>query len=120
MFCESVILPSSIANADDAVEYYMAFLKLAGLRRLVDHYAFCAMTQKFDYSYPVYRVEEVGYKLSKRKEKIRPNQLCKFVVTQSSKEHPNLHLAQENLGLEINTKHPQRILDFIKRDIEWL
>lgn len=115
----SAELPPSATTKQKAVEYYLAFLKLAGVKRLVAQYAFekCAATA--DYSYPVFRVEELGYKLSKRKEKIRPNQLCKFVGVKSGLEHPNLHLADEELKLEVAVTKPERVLDFIKRDITW-
>ena len=86
----SVTLPASVASSSEAITYYLDFLKLAAIRRLIACYAFAKAVKKFDYSYPVYRVEEVGYKLSKRKEKIRPNQLCRFIGTSSGEECPNL------------------------------
>jgi type I restriction enzyme M protein len=115
----SAIVPTSITTGPDAIAYYADFLKLAGIRRLVARYAFAKAAARFDYEYPVYRVDEVGYKLSKRREKIRPNQLCKFVGQDSGEECPNLHLAHEPLTLSISVDSPERVLDFIKRDISW-
>jgi type I restriction enzyme M protein len=116
----SAVLPSSVTTKADAVSYYLDFLRLAAVRRLIAQHAFSRMADKRNYEFPVFRVEEIGYKLSKRKEKMRPNQLCRFVGTSSGKEYPNLHLASEPVRLEVDPVNPQRILDFIKRGIRWV
>lgn len=115
----SAVLPTTVTSAPDAIKYYLDFVKLAGVRRMIARFAFSQVVASFDYQYPVYRVEEVGYKLSKRKEKIRPNQLCRFTDQKSRQECPNLHLAHEPIILAISTASPERVLDFIKRDITW-
>lgn len=115
----SAVLPSSITSAAEAINYYQDFVKLAGIRRMIARYSFAKVTESFDYQYPVYRVDEIGYKLSKRREKIRPNQLCRNIGQVTGQEYPNLHLANEPIALNISTDSPERILDFIKRDIKW-
>lgn len=115
----SAVLPTSIPTGPKAVAYYLDFLKLAGVKRLMARFTFAKMTERFAYDYPVFRVEEVGYKLSKRKEKIRPNQLCLFRGSTSSQECPNLHLASEAVTMIATPEKPERVLDFIKRDITW-
>jgi len=67
----------------------------------------------------VYMVDEVGFKLSNRKEKMRPNQLCKFVGIESGIEKPNLHLLDEDYKIHIDTENPVTVLDFIKQKIQW-
>ncbi len=115
----SFSLPSSVDNSQEACSYYMNLFKLASFRLLIRNYVFSEMCREHDYEYPVYAVDEVGYKLSKRKERVRPNQLCKFRALASGKETPNLHLATEQVELALDLEMPERIIDFIRRDAKW-
>lgn len=115
----SALLPPAITTAKDAIKYYQDFLKLAGVRRMMARYAFANLAETFAYEYPVYRVDEVGYKLSKRKEKVRPNQLCQFIGQHSGQEYPNLHFASELIDLTLSPDNPERVIDFVRRDIRW-
>jgi type I restriction enzyme M protein len=115
----SVSLPGDIETTADACNYYRELLKLAGFNLIIRNHVFARLCERFNYEYPVYLVDEVGYKLSKRKERLRPNQLCRFVGASSKREMPNLHLADEPFEVSINTKEPQRVLDFIRRDVKW-
>jgi len=112
-------LPSSVTTVAGACKHYLGAFKLAGYALLVRTAVFGQVADAMDYEYPVYLVTEVGFKLSKRKERIRPNQLCKFVCEKTKAESPNLHLATEQIVVSVNTKTPERILDFIRRDVKW-
>ena len=83
------------------------------------HWVFSQVVEKIDYEYPVFIVDEVGYKLSKRKERMRPNQLLRFVGITSKTEQPNLHLCEEEVSVAVNTKNPQRVLDHIRKQVSW-
>lgn len=112
-------LPKSVATTAEACKHYLDAFKLAGFSLLVRTAVFGQVAEALDYEYPVYLVSEVGFKLSKRKERIRPNQLCKFVGEKTKAESPNLHLANEPVAVAVNTKSPERILDYIRRDVKW-
>lgn len=114
-----IALPADIETTADACNYYRAMMQLAGVKLLVRNRVFGFLCEKFDYNYPVYLVDEVGYKLSKRKERLRPNQLARFVGINSKIEMPNLHLADEPFEVLVDMNSPERILDFIRRDVKW-
>jgi type I restriction enzyme M protein len=63
---------------EDAAGYYREVMRTAGFNDLCRWHTFTAVTGVLNYEYPVFLVTEIGYKLSKRKEKARPNQLCVF------------------------------------------
>jgi hypothetical protein len=50
----------------EATEYYKALLRTAGLNRLIQTHVFDVVSNKLDYSYPTFMVEEVGFKLMTR------------------------------------------------------
>lgn len=68
----------------------------------------------------MYAVDEVGFKLSKRGERIRPNQLCRFVDPETDEETPNVQLHDGEVVFGINKADPQRVIDFIRRDVKWI
>lgn len=103
----------------DALDRCRSILGVAGFQQAKTLYCFNTVAAAFNYEFPVYMVDEIGYKLSNRKEKARPNQLCRFVGKNSKIEKPNLHLMDEDFELVIDTKNPKTILDFIKRDVTW-
>jgi type I restriction enzyme M protein len=80
---------------------------------------FREVAARLDAAWPCYAVEEVGFKLSRRGERIRENQLATFVGVQSQKEVPNLHLAAEPARVIINRKHPKTVLDHMTSDTVW-
>ena len=112
-------LPPTVESVREAVDYYKETLRLAGFNSLLRSYTFAQLVDKFDYDYPVFAVGEVGYKLSKRKERSRPNELCRFLGVSSDKEYPNLHLADEPVRLAIDVEHPERVLDHIRKTVTW-
>jgi type I restriction enzyme M protein len=115
----SAELPGDVVDVEEACDYYLRVSSSAHFRQLSRVAAFRRACEAFDYEYPVYVVDEVGYKLSKRKERLRPNQLCRFVGSESGGEIPNLHLAREPVELVVDPSTPQRVLDFVRRDVEW-
>lgn len=116
----SVLLPAEISTVKEACEYYRNLIKLAGFKLLLRNQIFSQVVEKMDYDYPVYTVDEVGYKLSKRKEKIRPNQLCKLIGVNSKTEIQNLHLCNEQAMVQIEINNPERVVDYIRRDVKWI
>lgn len=103
----------------ETIDKCKGLLKLAGFAQAKTNHCFKEVTKQNNYTFSVYMVDEVGYKLSNRKEKARPNQLCKFVGRESKLEKPNLHLMDEDYDILINTDEPKTVLDFIKRDVQW-
>jgi hypothetical protein len=77
------------------------------------------MVAKHGYEWAVYAVDEVGYKLSKRGERVRVNELCAF-VDGSGNEQPNVHRAAAAVHPLVNSGSPVRVLDFLRRDTRWL
>lgn len=114
----SFSLPKGYKTAQ-AIEHYKELLKFADFQRIITNWVFGQVAKALDYEYPVFIVDEIGYKLSKRKERIRPNQLCRFVGVESKEEKPNLHLTTEPITVEINTKNPTKILDYIRKEVKW-
>ncbi len=112
-------VPGTVHSVIDGCRYYSKLIVLAGFKLLVRNYVFFKVASKLNYDYPVYMVDEVGFKLSKRKERIRPNQLCRFVGANTNREMPNLHLADEPINLVVDSTTPERILDYIRRDVQW-
>lgn len=116
---ERVGFPTMELTKGKIIDRCKGIFKLAGFSQAKTNFCFSEIVKSNNYIFPVYMVDEVGYKLSNRKEKMRPNQLCKFVGSTSNLEKPNLHLMDEEYSLVVNKKHPKTILDFIKRDIIW-
>lgn len=116
------VLPLDIRSRSMSVEeagsHYNSFLKSAFVNRFLNRYAFKNTAVNFDQVYRAYIVDEVGFKLSKRKEKSRPNQLFRL-QTKNFMEIQNLHLCDEECSVLTDTHNPQKVLDFIKRDVAW-
>lgn len=112
-------LPSEISDVEEAVQYYRGILKSAAMERFVDRYAFNEAVKIVDYSYPAFLVDEVGFKLSKRKEKARPNQLCKFIGKGSGAEFSNLHLCNEDFEVSVDFDEPKTVIDHIRSQVLW-
>jgi len=105
-------------SVEKMAEYYKQLLKSATMSKYVDRYAFAHTAIKHDSLMHTYMVDEVGFKLSKRKEKSRPNQLISFKsITGESVQ--NLHLCEEDYSIAYDLVNPKVVMDFIKRDVEW-
>jgi type I restriction enzyme M protein len=115
----SVDLPSDIDSVDDAVDYYERFLGYAGFDDIKRNYIFESVASELNYDFQVFQVDEVGYKLSRRSEQTRPNQLCNFVSQESNSEVPNLHLTNDSVSVEVDDSNPRTILDYIASRVEW-
>jgi len=110
---------AKLNNVEEVRKHFREIMKLANFKQLVTAYIFENIASELDYSFKTYCVDEVGYKLSKRNEKARPNQLCRFTISGSKKNVPNLHLVDENTEIKIDTNKPKTVLDYIKRDVVW-
>lgn len=81
-----VRMRKDMATVDDAFLYYNDLLKSASIDKFILRYAFDKTSQVYDQQFDSFVVDEVGYKLSKRKEKSMPNQLCTFVGNNTKKK----------------------------------
>ena len=115
----TLALPAEMTDAIEAAAFYRRFLGSAGFRLLVHRRIFAQVASSAGYDFPAYAVSEVGFKLSKRGELKRSNQLMRMIGQQTDREEPNLHLANESLSVEIDPTNPRRVLDFIRRDVRW-
>jgi len=112
-------------NAPSATDAVMAIADLkklvnsAGFRNIRANSVLRTVAAALDATWPTYEVDEVGYKISKRGERSRPNQLMKFVDA-SGTEVPNLQLNSETARVSIDTKNPTRVLDYLRKDITWI
>jgi len=103
----------------DAVAHYREILGTAGFRGICQNTVFQKVASDLDYSFSAYEVDEVGYKLSKRREKARPNQLCTFMRKSSHEVTTNLHLVDAEHEVVVDTENPLNVLDYIRRDVVW-
>jgi type I restriction enzyme M protein len=108
----------SFDSVEQAVAYYNLILSSSGLSKYIARYVFSNTAEKFNVEHHTYRVDEVGFKLSKRKEKPRPNQLF-TLKTETGEIIQNLHLCDEDYKVEYSTGSPKTVLDYIKRDVSW-
>jgi type I restriction enzyme M protein len=112
-------LPDSVKNMTDGIDHYGKLLQTAGFRVLCRNEVFRRVVESLNYDYPVYAVDEVGYKLSKRGERARPNQLMRLRSRGSGSSIPNLHRADGAVEVIIDSGDPAVILDYIRRDVRW-
>ncbi len=106
-------------NAEEAAAFYSELLRTAGFQALKQQYQFANTVNELNYEFPAFVVDEVGYKLSKRKEKSRPNQLCTLRGKASGHAIQNLHLAAEETDAYVETEAPKTVLDFVRSSVEW-
>lgn len=106
-------------SGEDAASYYRDILRTAGFKELCQVYVFARVTQELNTEFPVFLVEEIGYKLSKRKEKARPNQMCLFRGKKTKTLITNLHLAEEEYEVLINKASPQTVLEMMRNSVVW-
>lgn len=106
-------------DVSSCMAYYTDLLKSASIEKIIIRYAFEKTSVECDQEFATFMVNEIGYKLSKRKEKSRPNQLCEFIGEKSKKKIYNLHLGEESIKVKYNINDPQTVLDFIKKEVTW-
>lgn len=114
-----VRMREDITTVNDAFLYYNDLLKSASIDKFVCRYAFDKTSQVYDQEFDSFVVEEVGYKLSKRKEKGRPNQLCTFIGNNTKKKIYNLHLCDEPYSVGYDAGESTTVLDIVKREVKW-
>lgn len=112
-------LPADVVDPADAARHYLNLLRSPGFEALTQQAVFGAVAARMDAIWHCYAVEEVGYKLSRRGERVRANQLATFIGTQSGKEVPNLHLAAENARIAVDLANPRTVLDCMAKDVVW-
>jgi type I restriction enzyme M protein len=115
----SARLPESVASATEAMLHYEAFLKASGFQYLQNQAILKLMLANHDYDWPAYAVDEVGFKLSKRGERIRPNQLIAF-QDGTGTERPNVQKADAAVTPVVDVTAPVKVLDYLRRDVTWL
>ncbi len=106
-------------SGTEAAAHYRAMFRLSGFERLLRAQVFRAVAEDLDYSYPAYEVDEVGYKLSSRRERARPNQLCLFEGRATGRSWTNLHLANEPCDVVIDLRDPKTVLDMFRNAVQW-
>lgn len=117
------VIPIKYQNENMTVEalinHYNAIFKSSTMKKHINRYVFEQTADKLNYEYSAFSVDEVGYKLSKRKEKAKPNQLCKFRGIESGQEINNLNLCSEDYEIVTNSDSPETVLDYIMNEVEW-
>ena len=106
-------------TATEVATHYPRILATANFRRLCDQSTLKSIATHDSYEFPVYEVDEVGYKLSKRDERARPNHLLKMRSRATNQYITNLHLAEDEYDLVIDTDNPQTVLDEIIAGVSW-
>jgi type I restriction enzyme M protein len=106
-------------SGEDAADYYRELIKTAGFKSLCQGYVFRQVASALNYEFPVYIVDEVGYKLSKRREKARPNQLILFRGRQSKEIVTNLHLAEEPCDVLTGDEATGTVLQHMQTSVKW-
>jgi type I restriction enzyme M protein len=114
----SLKLPSGITTPAAALSYYEGMIRAAGFETLCTRAVFSIVSAALPNDWPAYAVDEVGYKLSKRGERVRPNQLCSF-MDQDGTERPNVQKNGVPVEVVINQATPLKVLDFLRRDVKW-
>lgn len=106
-------------DRNSVVQYYREFMKNAGFTALKRQRIFTRVFEALGTDYVAYEVDEVGFKLSKRGEKARPNQLANYTGVHTKQPIQNLHLAGEEVQVRINTDNPSSVLDSIRKEVTW-
>jgi type I restriction enzyme M protein len=72
-------LPQYVESVVEGVKHYQALLQTPGFQDLVSQSTFAAVASRLDTDWPCYAVAEVGFKLSKRGERLRENHLAAII-----------------------------------------
>lgn len=105
-------------SGEDAAHHYKEIMRSSAFGTLQERYVFTKMAQKIDYSFMGFEVSDIGYKLSKRKERAKPNELINFIGA-SGRIHPNLHLADEVCWVTPGEDADMKVLDHMVQNISW-
>lgn len=106
-------------DGEEAASYYKDIMKTAGFKELCQSFIFGEVAAILDQEFPVFIVQDVGYKLSKRKEKARPNQLCLFRGRGSGETMTNINFAEEECDVVIDKESASTVLDIIGDRVKW-
>jgi type I restriction enzyme M protein len=109
----------SDATGETAASHYREAMNTSGFKALCQSYVFSKVSEKLSHEFPVFMVSEVGYKLSKRKERARPNQLCALRGRRTKTLVTNMHLAGEECDTIVDTAAPKVVLDAIRAKVKW-
>ncbi len=112
-------LPSHISDKALAAQHYQDLLRAPAFEELKQQAIFRRVSEHLDCVWPCYAVGEIGFKLSRRGERSKRNQLATFVGVESGREIQNLHLADEAAKVRVHVDDPQTVLDHIKREVTW-
>lgn len=108
-----------VEDAGSAIEYYSALMGSSAFKAFCTRAVFAVVARARDYEFPVYAVDEVGFKLSRRGERVRPNQLMRLVDTVTAAEVPNLHLHDGGTEITVEAAEPPRVIDHLRREVRW-
>lgn len=106
-------------SGEKVAGYYRELLKTAGFRAVCENYVFQKVATAQDYDFPTFMVDEIGYKLSKRRERARLNQLALFRGRHSKKFITNVHLAEEPCDIVLKESAAGTVLHHMKKSIKW-
>ena len=106
-------------ESTEASTYYRSILQMTYFKRLCEQSVLKSVATQLTYDFPVYEVDEVGFKLSKRGERSRPNHLFRMRGKATNQYISNLHLAEEECDLVIDTQKPQTVLDEMIAGVSW-
>ena len=106
-------------TSTEATAHYRSILTTAQFKRLCDQITLKSVATHAPYDFPVYDVDEVGYKLSKRGDRARPGHLFRMRKKTTNQYITNLHLAEEECDLVIDTNNPRTVLDEIIAGVSW-
>lgn len=106
-------------SGEHVATYYREVMRTSGFRSICQSYIFRQVAAAQDYEFPVFMVDEIGYKLSKRREKARPNQLALFRGKYNKELVTNLHLAEQPCDLVLDEAGMDTVLYSIKKSIKW-
>ena len=112
-------LPEDLIEPREAAQHYQDLLRTPGFGDLVQQAAFRAVAERLDCTWPCYAVSEIGFKLSRRGERVRENQLATFIGMETASEVANLHLAAESARVAVNEANPRTVLDFMATEVAW-
>lgn len=112
-------LPATTGSPGAAYDYYDKLLKTGGFKSLRTRAIFGEVAGSLGYEWPVYAVDEVGFKLSKRGERTRANQLLRFVDPATGAEQANVQRAPGEVHPVIDTVTPEKVLDYLRSAVTW-
>lgn len=106
-------------DVSEIVNRYREIMKLSGFRDVVEIHLLNMMNASFFTDYYAYTAEEVGYKLSKRKEKEKPNDLAIYRDSVEGSRVTNLNLSRGKVEVVSSLNEQDSILDSMKANITW-